>query len=106
MSAGQRAKARAAREAERAAQREKAARARQRRGKVEALKPALPRKQPRRYGAMPVRHRLALAFGYLVVQFVGWQVLEAPAQRLGLALLSLLALPLVVTLYFSPRSNR
>ncbi len=55
---------------------------------------------------MPLRTRLALAAGVVAVQFVGWQLLPGTAQRLGLLLLSLLALPLVVTLFFSPRSSR
>ncbi len=106
MSAGQRARARAEREAERAREREKAARSRARRQKVGALVPELPRRRPPRYGAMPVRRRLGLALGWLGVQFVGWQLLDTSPQRLGLALLSALALPLVVTLYLSPRSSR
>ena len=101
----ERARAREAREAARAQERAKTARARERRQKVAALKPPLP-KRPPRYGAMPLKTRLALGFGFLVVQFVGWQVLTGATQRVGLFLLSLLALPLVITLYFSPRSSR
>ena len=102
----ERARAREAREAARAQERAKAARARERRKKVAGLRPPVPRKRPPRYGAMPLKTRLALGFGFLVVQFVGWQVLGGTTQRVGLFLLSLLALPLVVTLYFSPRSSR
>ncbi|MCW2779196.1 MAG: hypothetical protein JWN17_2921 [Frankiales bacterium] len=102
----ERARARAAREQARALEREKAARSRARRAKVAALRPTVPTRRPPRYGAMPVRTRLGLAGGVLVVQFLGWQVLTGTAARLGLLLLSLLALPLVITLYLSPRSSR
>ncbi|MCW2607051.1 MAG: hypothetical protein JWO60_1744, partial [Frankiales bacterium] len=85
---------------------DRAGRSRARRQKVEALRPALPRRRAPRYGAMALRTRLGLAAGLLAVQFVGWQVLDTSAQRVGLFLLSLLALPLVVTLFFSPRSAR
>ncbi len=102
----ERARARAAREAARAADREKAARARERRARVGALRPGLPKRRPPRYGAMPLRTRLGLAFGVVVVQFVGWQVLYGTAARLGLFLVTLAALPIVITLYLSPRSSR
>jgi hypothetical protein len=104
----ERARTRAAREAARVAEREKAARARARRRRVQALRPTLPapRRRPARYGAMPRRTRVGLGLGWLLVQFLGWQVLPGTAARLGLALVSLFAIPLVVTLYLSPRSSR
>ena len=102
----ERARAREARETARAQERAKASRARERRRRLAALRPSVPGRRPPRYGAMPWKTRLVLGFGFLVVQFVGWQVLTGTTQRVGLFLLSLLALPLVVTLYFSPRSSR
>jgi hypothetical protein len=96
----ERAKARAAREAERVAERERAARKRARQERLDALKPGLPvlRRRTRRYGALPLRVTLGLAFGWLVAQWVFWQVVADVRTRLGLALVSLLALPLVVVL--------
>ena len=102
----ERPRARAARERARAAEQARTARSRARRQQVAALRPPVPSRRAPRYGAMPLRTRLALGFGFLVVQFVGWQVLGGTTQRVGLFLLSLLALPLVITLYFSPRSSR
>jgi hypothetical protein len=103
----ERARARAAREAARAAEREQAARTRARRHRLRRLRPALPtlpsrRRRPRRYGALPTRLRLGLAFGWLVVQWVCWQLTADPRTRLGLALVSLLALPLLVVLVRTP----
>ena len=96
----ERAKRRAAREAERAAEREKAARKRARQARLEALKPSLPGlpRRRRRYGALPLRVVLGLAFGFLVAQWVFWQVVTDVRTRIGLALVSVLALPLVVVL--------
>ena len=46
-----------------------------------------------------------LAFGWLVVQWVVWQVVADFRSRLGLALVSLLALPLLVVLFPSKGSR-
>ncbi|MCU1591318.1 MAG: hypothetical protein JWP11_2574 [Frankiales bacterium] len=96
----ERARARAVREAERAAERERAAKKRARQQRLSALRPALPElpRRRRRYGALPLRVVLGLAFGWLVTQWVFWQVVTDPKTRLGLALISVLALPLVVVL--------
>jgi hypothetical protein len=96
----ERAKARAAREAARAAAREQAERKRARAERLNALKPTLPElpRRRRRYGALPLRVQLGLGFGWLVAQWVFWQIVEEPRTRLGLALISLLALPLLVVL--------
>jgi hypothetical protein len=100
----ERAKARAARDAARAAEREEAERRRARAERLRALKPTLPdlpaarRRGPRRYGALPLRVQLGLAFGWLVAQWVFWQVVADTRTRIGLALISLLALPLLVVL--------
>jgi hypothetical protein len=100
----ERAKARAAREAARAAERERAERKRLRTERINALRPTLPELPParlrrrRRYGALPLRVRLGLAFGWLVAQWVFWQIVSDTRTRVGLALVSLLALPLLVVL--------
>ena len=96
----ERARARAAREAERAAVREQALRKRARKERLAALKPSLPElpRRRRRYGALPLRVVLGLAFGWLVAQWVFWQVVPDTRTRIGLALISLLALPLLVVL--------
>jgi Flp pilus assembly protein TadB len=96
----ERARARVAREAERAAARERAAKKRARQERIEALKPSLPElpRRRRRYGALPLRVELGLAFGWLVAQWVFWQTVTDVRTRIGLALISLLALPLVVVL--------
>ena len=96
----ERARARAAREAERVAERERAEKKRARQARLEALKPSLPElpRRRRRYGALPLRVVLGLAFGWLVTQWVFWQVVSDVRTRIGLALISLLALPLVVVL--------
>ena len=96
----ERARARAVREAERAAERERAAKKRARTERLASLKPALPElpRRQRRYGALPLRLKLGLAFGWLVVQWVFWQLVTNNETRVGLALVSLLALPLLVVL--------
>jgi Flp pilus assembly protein TadB len=96
----ERARARVAREAERAAERERAAKKRARQERLESLKPSLPAlpRRRRRYGALPLRVVLGLAFGWLVTQWVFWQVVTDVRTRIGLAMVSLLALPLVVVL--------
>ena len=96
----ERARARAAREAERAAERQRAERKRARQARLEALKPSrpvLPRRR-RRYGALPLRVVLGLAFGWLVTQWVFWQAVSDVRTRIGLALVCVLALPLIVVL--------
>ncbi|GAC1443993.1 MAG: hypothetical protein NVSMB55_19180 [Mycobacteriales bacterium] len=96
----ERARARAVREAERAAQVEQRAKQRARQDRLASLKPALPvlPRRSRRYGALPARVQLGLAFGWLVTQWVVWQVVFDVRTRVGLALISLLALPLLVVL--------
>jgi ferric-dicitrate binding protein FerR (iron transport regulator) len=96
----ERAKARAAREAARAVEREQAARRRVRQERLAGLKPSLPERprRRRRYGAMPLRVQLGLAFGWVVAQWVFWQLTADTRTRIGLALVSLLALPLLVVL--------
>ena len=100
----ERAKARAAREAERAREKEKAAKARARKERIDSLKPSLPTlpKRRRRYGAMALKLRLGLAFGWLVVQWLAWQMTLDTSARVGIALLSLFALPIVVVLTRTP----
>ena len=97
----ERARAREARQAERAREVERAAKARARKERLDALKPSLPSlpRRRRRYGALPTRTLLGLAFGWLVAQWVFWQVVADTRSRLGLALVSLLALPLLVVLF-------
>lgn len=96
----ERARARAARDAERAAERERRERLRARRQRLERLRPELPSlpRRRRRYGALPVRVTLGLAFGWVLTQWVLWQLFGDLRTRLGLALLTLLALPLLVVL--------
>ena len=96
----ERARARAVREAERAAEVERRAKSRARQERLAALKPELPSlpRRTRRYGALPLRVQLGLAFGWLVAQWVFWQVTTETRTRVGLALVSLLALPLLVVL--------
>ena len=100
----ERARARAAREAARAAEREKAAKARARQQRVQALKPSLPQlpKRRRRYGAMDLKLQLGLVFGYLVVQWLAWQITFDTRARVGIALVSLFAVPIVVVLTRTP----
>jgi hypothetical protein len=103
----ERAKARALREAQRAAERERRAKALARRQRLESLKPSLPSlpRRRRRYGALPTRVVLGLAFGWLITQWVFWQVVADTRARIGLALVSLLALPLLVVLLPSKGSR-
>lgn len=96
----ERARARAAREAQRAAERAAADRKRARQARLDALKPSLPElpRRRRRYGALPLRVVLGLAFGWLVAQWVFWQVVSDVRTRIGLAVISVFALPIVVVL--------
>ncbi len=96
----ERARARAVREAERAAEQERRAKRQARQERLAALKPTLPDlpRRRRRYGALPLRVQLGLGFGWLVAQWVFWQVTVNNRTRVGLALVSLLALPLLVVL--------
>ena len=96
----ERARAREARLAERAREVQRAAKARARKERLEALKPSLPPlpRRRRRYGALPTRVLLGLGFGWLVTQWVFWQVVGDTRSRVGLALVSLLALPVLVVL--------
>ena len=96
----ERARAREARLAERAREVERRAKARARKERLDALKPSLPPlpRRRRRYGALPTRVLLGLAFGWLAAQWVFWQLVGDTRSRLGLALVSLLALPLIVVL--------
>jgi hypothetical protein len=96
----ERARARAAREAERAAAAERRAKQEARQQRLAGLKPSLPElpRRRRRYGAMPLRLQLGLAFGWVVAQWVFWQVTVDTRTRIGLALISLLALPVLVVL--------
>ena len=103
----ERARAREARQAARALEVERAAKARARQARLQALKPSLPAlpRRRRRYGALPTRVLLGLAFGWLVTQWVFWQVVADTRARIGLALVSLLALPLLVVLLPSKGSR-
>lgn len=103
----ERARARAVREAAREAERQKAAKVRARQERLAALKPTLPTlpRRRRRYGSLPLKVILGLAFGWLVTQWVLWQVFFDTRSRLGLAVISLFALPLVVVLV-QPRRTR
>ena len=103
----ERARARVVREAAREAERQKAAKARARQERLAALKPTLPAlpRRRRRYGSLPVKVIFGLAFGWLVTQWVLWQVFFDARSRLGLAVISLFALPLVVVLV-QPRRTR
>ena len=99
-----RARARDAREAARLAEREQTARARARQERLRSLRPGpltLPRR-PRRYGALSVRLRLGLIFGWLAVQWVLWQLVPDPRSRIGLAVITLFALPVLVVLIRTP----
>lgn len=100
----ERARAREAREAARLAEREQAARSRVRQEKLRGLRPHLPslQRRPRRYGAMPLRLRFGLAFGWLVAQWVLWQLFTDARTRLGLGMITLLALPVLVVLMRTP----
>ena len=96
----QRQRDREARQAARAAEVARAARARERRARVERLTPTIPTRPPRqrRFGALPTRVRLGLAFGWFATQLLVWQVFTDPRTRIGFAIISLAALPLVVVL--------
>jgi hypothetical protein len=96
----ERARAREAREAARAAEQDKAEKARARAQRLASLKPSVPAipRRSRRYGAMPVRRQLGLAAGWIAAQWVFWQLTGDTRSRVGLALVSLLALPLVAVL--------
>lgn len=96
----ERARARAVREAERETERLRAAKQRARQERLASLRPVFPElpQRRRRYGAMPLRLQLGLAFGWLVAQWVFWQVVTDMRTRIGLALMSVLALPLLVVL--------
>ena len=54
---------------------------------------------------MPVRTRVLLAVGSLGVQLLLWQVVPGAADRVALALVGLLVLPLVVVLVLSPAAR-
>ena len=103
----ERARARAVREEAREQERQKAAKARARQAKLAALKPTLPAmpRRRRRYGSLPTKVLLGLAFGWLVTQWVLWQLFLDTRSRVGLALITLFALPLVVVLV-QPRRTR
>jgi hypothetical protein len=96
----ERARARAVREAERLAEVQRRAKQRARQERLASLKPELPQlpRRRRRYGALPLRFQLGLGFGWVVAQWVFWQITPDTRTRVGLALVSLLALPLVVVL--------
>ncbi len=69
--------------------------------KVKAAVP-VPAQRPRRFGALPARARLGLALGWLLVQFVAWQVVHETGPRIGVAILTLFALPLLVVVLYNP----
>ncbi|MCW2667760.1 MAG: hypothetical protein JWN57_2722, partial [Frankiales bacterium] len=69
--------------------------------KFKTAVPTPPRRQPR-FGRLPVRAKLGLALGWLLAQFVAWQLVSHPGPRLGIAIVSLFALPLVVVVLFNP----
>jgi hypothetical protein len=61
----------------------------------------------RRYGrGLSLRDKLVLAAGWLLLQVLFFFALPEWGQRVGAALLTLLALPVAVTLWMSPRSSR
>lgn len=104
----QRQRDREARQAARAAEVARAAKARERQARVQKLTPSLPARTPKqkRFGALPTRVRLGLAFGWLAVQLLVWQVFPETRTRLGFAIISLAALPLVVVLTRDTASRR
>ncbi|GAA5052648.1 Flp pilus assembly protein TadB [Thermocatellispora tengchongensis] len=110
---GERARRRALREAERArqaalrAEREaRAARRRELRGRVTALLPRPVRVA--RQGGLIARRRRAqnavVVLLFVLVQVLAWLLTSAWAARLGVFVLSLLLVPVLVTLIFDRRS--
>lgn len=71
---------------------------------MQSLRPSLPPlpRRRRRYGAMSMRLELGLVFGWLVVQWLAWQVFLDTRARIGIALVSLFAVPIVVVLTRTP----
>lgn len=61
------------------------------------------RRRPRRFGAMPVRLRIGLALGWFAVQLLVAQFVPDRPLRIGIALATLLFLPVVVVLVRDPR---
>ena len=100
----ERARAREARLAARAAEVERRAKARARQQRLDALKPklpALPRRR-RRYGAPSSRLILGLVFGWLLVQWLVWQIAGDLRTQIGMGIVSLFALPVVAVLVRTP----
>jgi hypothetical protein len=100
----ERARAREARQAERAREVERRAKERARQARLQSLKPTLPPvpRRRRRYGAMPLKLQLGLAFGWLVAQWVIWQLVADTRSRVALGVVGLLALPVVAVLVRTP----
>ena len=104
----ERQRTRAAREAARAAQREQAerqrAKAHARQRRVTRLKLAVPTPGPsrRRPRALPTRVKLGLALGWLLVQVLAWQVIDEAGPRVGFAIVTAFAVPLIVVLVYNP----
>jgi Flp pilus assembly protein TadB len=105
----ERAHRRAAREAERAAAAAAAERARAQAARRAAWSRLLPRRRarrPQRYGALPTQTKVQLVAGWLAVQLVLWQLVDATGTRLGLAVLTLALLPVLVVLTVNTSSRR
>ena len=108
----ERQRARAAREAAKAAEREKAARKRERRQQLEraatTTKAAVtpPKREPvyrqRRYPPLPRGLKIALAVFWLLVQVAAYIGLDRWGPRLAVLIVSTFALPLLVVLLRDP----
>jgi Flp pilus assembly protein TadB len=100
---------RAAAEQEKARQRAKAAKAAERRAKVDKLTPSvpeLPKRQPvyrqRRFPPLPWRLKLALALGWLAVAAVVIVLVPTWTARFGFLVIATMALPLIVVIVRDP----
>ncbi len=99
MSSKERQRARAVREATRAAEVAAAAKLRQRQVRRQVLlkrvKPVRPKRQ-RRYGALPAWARFQLACGFVALQGVAWFLFDGVGQRFSVAVLTLAVMLVLV----------